>query len=341
MERRLDAIRDQVFVLAIAEGFFGSSVLFALLRLDLFARIGDGERTLTELSSEIGAPPDRLQRLLNAGVMLGLLESEEGDVYRLSARSASVLIPGAEDRYLGDWARNLDMFRHALADLDQAVTRGTPTVDPSAHLGSSDQETRDFILAMHDYAAFRGAELARFLDTSDASTLLDLGAGPGTYAFHLGAANPDLELNLLDLPGVLDVAREVETRFDLKNRINYLPVDVTTEPIPGRYDLVLVSNTLHMLGEEESKRLIGRLRENINPGGSLVIQAQYMANDKMGGRWPVYLDLVQMCITDHGRNHSEAETRSWMEEAGFEDIVFNPMTLVNTNSFLRGYLPGA
>ena len=339
MERRLDTIKDQVFVLSIAEGFFGASVLFALLRLDLFSEIGGGQKTVSELVSALGAPPEYLQRLLNAGVMLDLLESDDSIGFRLSPRCASVLVPGSGERYLGDWVRNLDMFRHALADLDRAVTNGAPTVDPSAHLGSSDEETRDFILAMHDYAAFRGAELARFLDTSDASSLLDLGAGPGTYAFHLGLANPNLELNLLDLPGVLEVAREVETRYDLKNRINYLPVDVTVEPIPGRYDLVLVSNTLHMLGERESRKLIGRLKENVNPGGSLVIQAQYLANHHMGGRWPVFLDLVQMCITDEGRNHTEAETREWMHEAGFRDISYAPMSLVNTNSFLRGYRP--
>jgi hypothetical protein len=59
----------------------------------------------------------------------------------------------------------------------------------------------------------------------------------------------------------------------------------------------------------------------------------------MGGRWPVFLDLIQMCITDEGRNHTEAETREWMHEAGFRDISYAPMSLVNTNSFLRGYRP--
>jgi O-methyltransferase involved in polyketide biosynthesis len=341
MERRLDTIKDQVFVLSIAEGFFGASVLFALLRLDLFAKIGDGEKTVSDLASAIGAPPVYLHRLLNAGVMLDLLESDDSIGFRLSPRSASVLVPGSGERYLGDWIRNMDMFRLALADLDRAVVTGEPTVDPAAHLGSSEEETRDFTLAMHNYAALRGAELATHLDTSDVSTLLDLGCGPGTYAFHLGRANPDLELNLLDLPGVLEVAREVQQRFDLANHINYIPIDVTKDDIPGQYDLVLVSNTLHMLGERASRELLSRLYESVSLGGSLVVQAQYLSNHRMGGRWPIYLDLIQMCITNEGRNHSEAETREWMEDAGFENTAFVPMSLVNTNSFLRGYRPAS
>jgi SAM-dependent methyltransferase len=190
---------------------------------------------------------------------------------------------------------------------------------------------------MHNYAALRGRELARFLDTSGAQSLLDLGCGPGTYAFHLGSANPDLDLYLLDSPGVLDVAREVQGRFDLRNDVHYLPLDVTREEIPGSYDIVLVSNTLHMLGEANSRALIQRLHDHVNEGGSLVIQAQFLKDDHLGGRWPVFLDLIQMCITEHGRNHSVAETRQWMADAGFRDIEYQPMGLANTNSFLRGF----
>jgi SAM-dependent methyltransferase len=190
---------------------------------------------------------------------------------------------------------------------------------------------------MHNYAALRGKELVKFLDTSDCSTLLDLGAGSGTYAFHLGMANPNLELFLLDLPEVLEVAHDVEARYPLKNKIKYLAVDVTKEDIPGTYDMVLVSNTLHMLGEEESRKLLKRLINVVKPGGSLVIQFQYMKENRLGGRWPTILDLIQLCITDDGRNHAVGETRSWMEEAGYSDITFSPMNLLNTNGYLRGY----
>src|SRR5262249_22661475 len=154
----------------------------------------------------------------------------------------------------------------------------------------------------------RGKELAHYLDTSDCHTLLDLGCGPGTYSFHLAMGNPTLEVYLLDLPGVLKVAKEVQRRYPLRNEVHYLPLDALAGEIPGSYDLVLVSNTLHMLGEEASRQLINRLYTSVNPGGSLVIQAQYLQDNRRGGRWPVYLDLIQLCITSRGRNHSVAET---------------------------------
>jgi SAM-dependent methyltransferase len=335
---RLKAIEDQVFVLSLAEGHIASSVLFALLRLGVFDLVGDGARTAEDLAGSVGAQVGHLTRLLNAGVVIGLLEPGPGG-YRLTSPARSVLVRSAGDSYLGDWIRNMDLFRRALTDLDGAVLEGAPSVDPARHLGAAEDETRDFTLAMHNYAVFRGTELARFLDVGNATSLLDLGCGPGTYAFSLGKAHPSLELYLIDLPGVLDVAREVMKSFEIDNPVHFIPIDVNREEIPGGYDLVLVSNTLHMLGEEKSRALNVGLHDVVNPGGALVIQAQFLSDNRMGGRWPVFLDLIQMCITETGRNHTVSETTAWMESAGFIDIEFIPMSLVNTNSLLVGRRP--
>lgn len=179
--------------------------------------------------------------------------------------------------------------------------------------------------------------MAEYLDTKGCRTLLDVGCGPGTYSFSLGLANPELELHLLDLPEVIQVAREIQTRYPVKNRIHYHEMDLTAAEIPGSYDLVLVSNSLHMLGEEESRELLARLHAAVNPGGSVVVQAQFLDEDRLGKRWPILLDLIQLCITPCGRNHSAGETKGWMEAAGFQDIEICDMGLLNTNSFLRGY----
>ena len=194
-------------------------------------------------------------------------------------------------------------------------------------------------LPWHNYGSLRGKELAQHLDTSSCSTLLDLGCGPGTYSFNLGLKNSSLKIYLSDLPGVLEVAKEIQKRYSIENEVNYLPLDAIKEEIPGTYDMILVSNTLHMLGERASRDLIKRLFKSINKGGSLVIQAQYLVDSKLGGRWPVFLDLIQLCVTSEGRNHSAGETKQWLEDAGFINLEFNPMSLLNVNSFIRGYKP--
>jgi O-methyltransferase involved in polyketide biosynthesis len=332
---RLSAILDQLAVLGIAEGFFQSSVLFALLKLNVFEHIGIREVHVQDLASHMNVPPDRLARVLNMGVVLKLLESADGLHYRLGGPSRTVLLKSAGEDYLGDWVRNLANFQETLSALDEAVAGRQPTRPES---GAADPEqTREFTLAMHNFASLRGRELAHYLNTAGCRTLLDLGSGPGTYAFRLGLANPELHLYLLDAPAVLEVAREVQSRYSLPNEVDYMPGDAVADQIPGQYDLVLISNVLHMLGPDASRHLIRRLHDAVNPGGSLVVQAQFLREDRLGDRWPVLLDLLMLSLTPAGQNHSVKETTAWMQEAGFRDVQLTTMGAWNTNSFLRGY----
>src|SRR3989304_8258057 len=212
--------RTQIEVLSLAEGFFQSSVLFALLKLNIFERIGEGSMTVQELAAQLDARADTLVRLLNAGVVLRLLETTDGLNFSVAPLCRPVLLPSADENYLGNWILNLDYFRLALSRLDDAVLKSQPTVDPSQHLGNDKDRTREFTFAMHNYASRRGRELAHFLDTTECHTLLDLGCGPGTYAFHLGMRNPGLQLYLLDFPETLEVAKELQTRYPLENKVS-------------------------------------------------------------------------------------------------------------------------
>jgi SAM-dependent methyltransferase len=335
--QRLDlvAVRDQITMLGIAEGFFQSRVLFALTRLNIFEIIGTEGASVDDIAAQLHGQPATLSRLLNAGVVMKLLKTENGRDFTLTSLSRSVLLPG--ETYLGNWIRNLRYFDDLLSDLDQAVLTSRPTVDPATHLGANAEQTRDFTLAMHDYAVLRGKELADYLDTTGCQTLLDLGCGPGTYSFFLGATNPELQLHLLDLPEVLEVTREVQKRYPLKNSVHYIPADAVNDEIPGEFDIILISNMLHILGPEASCALLQRVGNALKPGGSIVIQAQFLRDDGRGDRWPVLLDLLMLCTTDQGKNHSVQETSDWLRSAGFSRIEFRRMGILNTNSFLRAY----
>ena len=119
--------------------------------------------------------------------------------------------------------------------LDEVVLTGAPSIRPSTYLQQDAKRARQFTLAMHNYARLRGKELGQFLDTGMCNTLLDVGCGPGTYAFHLGLKNPMLQLYLLDWPRVLEVARDIQQIYPLKNRVHYIAMDAIEEEIPGSY----------------------------------------------------------------------------------------------------------
>ena len=332
------AIRHQIRVLDIAQGFFQSTILSALLKLRIFEHLDGAPSTGQALAAKLGVDEARLVRLLTGGVMLKLLELNAAGEYALTAPSRAILAPSAGENYLGNWLRNLDFFYQVMPKLGEAVVQGGPLIEPYGHLGGDPALTREFELAMHNYAALRGKELAAALDTTGCRSMLDVGCGPGTLAFLLGQRNPGLELNLFDLPPVLAVTAEVRDRYGLPNKVNLIPGNALADTIPGQYDLVLVSNILHMLGERPSRELLKRLYQNVRPGGSLVVQGMYYDEPEAAPqRWPVCVDLLQMVMTAEGRNHTVSETRRWLTDAGFARVEYQQMTIFSANSFLRGY----
>jgi len=152
-----DLKKQQLNILSIAEGFFQSSVLFALLKLNIFNLIGENGKTLDYLATNLGTSPETLGRLLNAGVVLNLLNSSDGVVYTLTPASKELLLSTTEEQFLGNWILNLDYFRYALSMLDEAVLKSGPVVDPTTHLGRDTRQTREYIFLrctiMHRFAA--------------------------------------------------------------------------------------------------------------------------------------------------------------------------------------------
>ncbi len=327
----------QIELFRRAEGYLESAILFNLFRLAIFDRIGKGEKRVSDLAAELGARPDRLARLLIGGTALGFLESSDGTHFQVNPVYRPFLVRGTSESYVGNWIRYLDRLHEAVFGLDQVILGSNPQIDVLSQEWQCGDERRLLSEAMHNYACGRGRELAQFLDLSRAVSLLDLGCGLGTYSFHLALKYPKLKLYLLDFTEVLEQARRVQRQYSIGNEIHYLAADAVRDPIPGTFDAILISNLLHALGEQVSKELIQRLVYSLNFGGSLIVQAQFLNDNPSAERWPVLLDVIMLAATREGENHSVGQTVRWMEEAGLANVEVCHMSLMNTNSYLRGY----
>lgn len=98
----------------------------------------------------------------------------------------------------------------------------------------------------------------------DAATALDLGGGPG----HMSRAfiGRGLEVTLLDRPEVVEFVDE-EYGLARVEELTTVGGDFLEDPLPrGPFDVILLSNILHMLSPEECRLLIGKAAEVARPG---------------------------------------------------------------------------
>jgi len=329
--------RQQIEVLAKAEGALEASVLFALGRLGVFRALAGEDRSASEIAGEVDCNADRLERLLRAGVAIGALTDHGGGRYGARPAYQAVLGDPEADTFLGDWLAFLSRLTPRMLELAEVVRSGAPR----SAWPVDDEDGAVMARAMHAYARARGLEIADRIDLSSARTVVDLGCGSGAYGIALAERAPHVSLTLVDLPEVVPTVRATVARHpSIAGRVEVVGADIFDFEPPEPADVVLVSNTLHMLGPELSASLIARTRRLLVPGGRLVIQAQFLDAGRLGPRWSVLLDVIQLAITTSGANHSVAETVSWLEHAGFGSISYIDTPLWNVCNALVAVNPG-
>lgn len=295
---------------ALARGFMETRVFLTAAELDLFTLLAERPLGLEEAARALAADPRGLAILLDALTATGLLEKKEG-CWRTPAALAPFLVSGGERSLLPLALHSVNLWER-WSRLTEVVAGRQPRV------ADGDRWTRSFIGAMHAIAAPQADDLVAAVDPGGARRLLDVGAGPGTYALAFLRAVPGMRATLFDLPAVVGIARERAEAAGLADRVDLVPGDLRTDPLPGGHDLAFVSAIVHMLGPAENVALFRKVHDALVPGGRIVLRDHVMSPDRTAPRAGALFAVNMLVGTERGGTFTLAELAEWLVEAGFE-----------------------
>lgn len=311
---------DPTAIMQLATGYWASATLLAANDLGVFAALTDGARTAPDLSDRLGTDSQALSRLLDACCGLNLLE-KQGDNYLLLSISAAFLVPGQPD-YIGNalrWAR--DQYE-PWGRLAESVRTGNPAVDPDRHLGGDTDQTRNFVLGMHDRARGIARSVVRFIDLEGCDALLDVGGGPGAYAMLLAQRYPALRVTILDLPEVVAVAGELIAEQGLQDRVDTRAGDAALGDYgEDRYDAVLFSGVLHQMSPATIRTMLSAAHRAIKPGGGVVLSDIMADATKSQPVFAALFSLQMLLTSSEGAVFAAESCMVWLEAAGFHSIL--------------------
>ena len=202
------------------------------------------------------------------------------------------------------------------ACLTDVVRTGRPL---DAEEPETPQYRRSFSWAMHERSQDFARQVARQLSLKTAKSLLDVGGGPGTYALEFLAKNPALHATVLDRPAALEVAKEIAKTRHYGKRLSYMSGDFLSDKITGKYDVIWLSNVIHIYSPAINRKLFQRLRAHLNPGGRLLIQDTFLL-DKAGSR-PAETNLfavTMLLFTETGNTYRAIDVQDWLRKAGYK-----------------------
>ena len=253
-------------------------------------------------------------------VIAGLLIQEEG-AFSNTPETDEFLVKGKAG-YMGDtykiWYSNL------FASLKTAETIRTGV--PQAKYDWANMP-EDELKALHEGMSAHDAAFAKQLssqyDFSECRSLLDAGGGAGALAIAMTQIHPHLSATVVDLPEVTPITEQFVKDADASDKVKVVSANLTSDPIPGKYDAAIISSVIQTLSAEEAQQVINNVGKVINPGGWLYIFGGGMLeNSRVSPKTAVEWNLVFINTYENGQSYTEDEYREWLKEAGFEDLNF-------------------
>jgi cyclopropane fatty-acyl-phospholipid synthase-like methyltransferase len=235
--------------------------------------------------------------------------------------------------------RYSDQLYATWGQLEQALRSGQPALAAEAYLGDDRERTRTFVHAMHGRALGIARALVEILDLSGRRSMLDVGGGPGTYSMLLTAKHPGLRAEVIELPGVAAVAREIVAGAGAADRVTLRDGDYHDADFGHGHDVVLMSGMFHRETPDTCRRLIDRAWQCLEPGGLLAVSDVFTDAGGTSPSFAAMFGLNMMLTAPDGGVHADADVREWMAHRGFAELRTTPLPPPMPHRIVTGLKP--
>ena len=333
---------DVPSLMEFSTSYWSTCTVFAAVRLGLTQTLAlkEGGATAKELAEELSCSQRGMDALLDGLVSIELLVKEDGR-YSLHPEAKPLLTPG----HFLDRTHFLLHMSDLIAQwdrLDDVVRNGCPA---NWTPGDADRPPKDrshYYLAMIDVARPQVKGLAARLGLQSGQSVLDLGGGHGLYAYTFADETDGLTATVYDLPGSRPFFDEEGRQHAAAGNVGFRAGDMTQEVLDlgGPYDVVWLSQVLHVQSPEVCASVLTAATNALNPGGVLWIQEFILEDNRTEPRWPALFNINMLLQNRAGQSYSKSELRAMMETAGLCNVTFEGETCSGTpSSLMRGEKP--
>ncbi|MEN8007411.1 MAG: methyltransferase [Candidatus Krumholzibacteriota bacterium] len=299
---------------AMAAGYRNSCILVAAVKTGIFEALGDEERTAAEVAAHL----DLNARAVDV-VMCALAAAEvllaRGDRFAIDPGARPYLLADSPETLVSIIGHNKSMLK-SWVQLEEVLRTGAPA--PRAERTAEEME--DFIRGMENVSRRTSSEVADQVDLSGAVRLLDLGGGPGTAALTFARANSGLECVVYDLEGPLGIACQQIRQAGLEDRVTTRAGDFLVDDLPEGFDVVYISNIIHMLRPDETRMLLAKAHRALVPGGRILVKDFFLEDSRIAPPWTAQFSVNMLVNTKGGKSYTFTEMEDLLAQTGYIDL---------------------
>jgi ubiquinone/menaquinone biosynthesis C-methylase UbiE len=295
----------------MAAGYRNSCILIAALKTGIFEALGGDFKT----PATVAAANDLDERAVDV-VMCALVAAEilvqDGEKFAIDPGARPYLIKGSSETMVSILGHNRTLLKNWVK-LEDVLKTGEPV--PRGE--RTQEELEDFICGMENVSRRSSEEVATRVDLSKAGRLLDLGGGPGTAALTFARANPQLQCVVLDLEGPVEIAKDQIRTAGLQDRVTTRVGDFHTDDFGRGFDVVYISNIIHMLSPDQTLQLLTRAGQALVSGGRVLVKDFFLDDSRTAPAWTAQFSVNMLVSTKGGKSYTLTEMSALLARAGF------------------------
>lgn len=261
----------------LIDSHYRFQLLNAAVKLDLFTLLRKPANAF-DIAQMLGLAPQPLVMLLTGCEALGLLVEEAGR-YRSSEIAALALVPGApfdqlplvrfadEVTYLGASRLYEALLENRNAGAEFLKGEGDTLY---ARLDRNPAAAAAFEGMMGTVTRHVTQRLLREIDLSAGGDLLDVAGGGCELAIALVDRWADLNVTVMDLPRVVEEARDRLLTSGQGDRVTLAAGDVFSADLPG-CDHLVIAHFLEIWSEERCRGLLRSAAQALRPEGRIYL----------------------------------------------------------------------
>jgi 2-polyprenyl-3-methyl-5-hydroxy-6-metoxy-1,4-benzoquinol methylase len=250
---------------AFAEGLFGAGLQYIELtlthlgrRLGLYGALRGNPRTAGELAQAAGIDPRYAREWLEQQTFAGTLTVDDPGAgpderrFSLPEEHAIVLLDEEHPAYTGALADAVTPVLLTFEPLLEAFRTGKGVAFADYHLHDMQAGFTRPMFANELVSAWLPAlpDVHAWLEAGEALRVADIGCGEGWAAIYLAEAYPNVEVDGFDLDDAsVAAARKHASERGVADRVHFEVQDITADPLPSGYDLVLAVEVIHDLAD--------------------------------------------------------------------------------------------
>ena len=316
---------DPLLLYRYRDALYAADMLILGLHLDVFSWLADRPASRAEVCHAFGFADRPTDVMLTLFAAMNLVEERDG-IFHVTPTGREHLVKGSP-WFLGPYYPPLE-DRPVAVGLLEVLRTGKPANWASRKSGQDwhkamerEEFAASFTAAMDCRGAYLAPAVAKAVDLSGHTHLLDIAGGSGVYACGLVAHFPRLRATVFEKPPVDGIARRAVAARGFSARVSVASGDMLSDSLATDADVHLFSNVLHDWDEPVVNELLRKSFAALPAGGLVIVHGAHL-NAAKNGPLHVAEYSVLLVHASEGRCYAVSEMHEYLGRAGFRRLTW-------------------